>query len=184
MWECLLKLQLLQDLVNLGESLESCSIASNLLSSRFLVFQALCRSLWYLPQCHVICWLHSPRQDHLPWTRQYMVPSQCSRNLCVGFWEWEKMFPFLIFCDLKWTRVLLWVEENVFEFKKDVHILRKLCTRKKWEADDLFKKFLVKKFSRNCSLILVNLMFRVVTLNPGAVVEMVFTLERFFTSLF
>ena len=77
---------------------------------------SLCRSPWYLPQCHVECWLHSPRQDHLLWTRQYMVPSQCSRNLCVGFWEWEKMFPFLIFCDLKWTRVLLWVEENVFEF--------------------------------------------------------------------
>ena len=77
---------------------------------------SLCRSPWYLPQCHVECWLHSPRQDHLRWTRQYMVPSQCSRNLCVGFWEWEKMFPFLIFCDLKWTRVVLWVEENVFEF--------------------------------------------------------------------
>ena len=33
-------------------------------------------------------------------------------------------------------------------------------------------------------LILVTLKFRVVTLNPGAVVEVVFTLDRFFTSLF
>ena len=44
--------------------------------------------------------------------------------------------------------------------------------------------FLVRKFSMNCSLTLVTLKFRVVTLNPGAVVEVVFTLDRFFTRLF
>ena len=44
--EYLVKLWLLQDLMNLVESLENCSIVSNLFSSMFLVDQAFCRILW------------------------------------------------------------------------------------------------------------------------------------------
>ena len=58
--EYLVKLRLLQDLVNLVESLENCSIVSVLFSSMFLVDLALCRILWS----------QSPRQDHLRWTRR------------------------------------------------------------------------------------------------------------------
>ena len=77
-----------------------------------------------------LCWLRSARQDHLlQWTRQFVVSSECSGNLCVGFWECERCSlyeysvietgPMYVYCGLR-ELCLSW--EKCTYFEKLVHV--------------------------------------------------------------